>query len=282
MKVRPITIGMVLLFLSSSTFALIGPPTAGLTQGQWSFGGDYQYSSQDLETTKVDYTCIDYDSAGDVTGIDEDSYKLEIRDFNINRCLGRLSYGLFDSWEVYGQLGIANVKAKARDEDDSWYSDNFDNSFAWGVGTRYTFFRQSNIDWGVGAQVNGLNLHWDGCFNYDDGEGYTEDWEENVDICAIDLFVVAGPTINMGGWKLYGGPFYRYICGNYNYKENGTWDDGEDTGSWICKDNGDAETNSFGGYIGANMDVYKNYNLAIEFFGTDNGWGTGAGITIPF
>ena len=52
MRVRLITMGLVLFFLTSSAFALIGPPTASLDKGQWGAGANYRYTSQDLDDVK--------------------------------------------------------------------------------------------------------------------------------------------------------------------------------------------------------------------------------------
>jgi hypothetical protein len=283
---------LVLVFLSSSAFALIGPPTAELSKGQWSIGGNYQYSSQDLDKIKITWSgsYIDYEPDGDVFDegpIGPGSYKLETRNLNTNVYYGRLSYGLLDTWEVYGQAGIADVKAEAKVvENTEWHGYNLDNELAWGLGTKYTFLKKEKIDWGVGVQLNFYSNSVDDDFSepFDD-EGYTgtETWTETTDIDTLGIVVAVGPTIDMGGWNLYGGALFQSLTADYDYKEEGSWI-GEDDyyGNWTIKDSGDTDTISFGGYVGAKVGVYNNCSMAIEFVGTNNGWGAGAGFTIPF
>lgn len=285
MRVRIVAVIFVLVFVSSSAFAIVGPPTSGLEKGQWSGGFNYFYSSQDLDKTKIDYDYFEFDSGGAITYSETGTYKLEIKDFNINRYFGRVSYGILEDLDVYVQFGIADVKARSREVGDTeWYGYNADNEFAWGLGAKGTFAKQEKVDWGASVQANWFSLGWDGTFNYDDGAGYTEVWTETVDIDALEIFVLVGPTVDMGGWYLYGGPFYHYLLGDYEYKEEGLWTDTTipDNGSWCCTDTGDADTNSFGGLIGAQYDIYKNYRCSIEFLASNNGWGAGAGIEIPF
>jgi hypothetical protein len=292
MRLGIIVMGFVVVFASSSAFALIGPPTAELNKGQWSVGGNYQYSSMDLDKTKIDYdwSWIDYQPDGDID--DQDSgtstYKLEIRNFNTNLYYGRLSYGLLDTWEVYGQLGVADVKAETKEEGDTeWYGYNLDNEFAWGLGTKYTFLKKEKMDWGVGVQLNfySNSMDEDGTDFYDDGEGYTETdtWKDTTELDTLGILIAVGPTIDMGGWNLYGGAVCQISTAEYEYKEEGSWVGSDDYyGVWTDKDSGDYDMTSFGGYVGAKVGVYKNCSMAVEFVGTGDGWGAGAGFTVPF
>jgi hypothetical protein len=292
MRVRVIMMGLVLVFVSSSAFALIGTPTAGLEKGKWSVGANYTYSSQDLDKTKIDYdwSWVDYlpDGTVDDSASGSSSYKLEIRNLNTNLYYGRLGYGLMDQWEVYGQVGLADVKAESKSEGGTrWYGNNLDNELAWGLGTKYTFAKKGKIDWGAGLQLNWYSNSVSDCFSEttDYGEGYTETdtWEETTDIDTLGILVAVGPTIDMGGWKLYGGAVYQLLTASYDYDENGSWLGSDDYyGTWTDKDSGDYDSSSFGGYIGAQVGVYKNWNMAVELLGTNDGWGAGAGIEIPF
>jgi hypothetical protein len=256
-------------------FGYIGQPTAELNKGQWSAGFNYSYSTQELDKTKMKW--VEY-----IDGVldDSGSRKMESKDFDTQRYYGRLVYGIADSWEVYGQLGGADVKGKFREVgDDDWWSVNFDNDFAWGLGTKITFAKQPKTNWGVALQMNWLNTS---CSKKgsDEEDGYSESWKDTSDLKTWDLLIAVGPTVDMGGWKLYGGPFYYYLSGDLSTKETGTWDEGEDSGSWIYKESGDLEAQSnFGGYIGAQVDITKTCNASLEFSATGDGWGAGAGLT---
>jgi hypothetical protein len=291
MRARIVVIGLVLVFLSSSAFALIGPPTAELGKGQWSAGFNYQYSSQDLDKTKITYegSWIDYQPDGTVDddGTYSGSYKLEVRNLNTNLYYGRLSYGLLDTWEVYGQLGFADVKAETKEETDyEWYGYNLDNELAYGLGTKYTFLKKEKMDWGVGVQLNfysnSIEDDYSEAFD-DEGYTWTETGTETTDIDTLGILIAVGPTIDMGGWSLYGGAVCQILTAEYEYKDEGSWV-GEDDyyGVWTDEDSGDYDQTSFGGYVGAKVGVYKNCSMAVEFVGTGDGWGAGAGFTVPF
>jgi hypothetical protein len=261
MRVQIITIGLVLLFVSSASFALIGPPTAELDKGQWSIGGNYTYTSQDLDDVKGK------NSDGDKT-----SHGLE--DFNINRYYGQLGYGLADNWELYGQLGIADIKLAFIESDGSESCYNYDNDIFYGLGTKYTFAKQEKVNWGAALWVNILNPSYSDTYTQDDGEGGTETVRESLDDDVMEIALAVGPTVDMGACKLYGGALYSLVSYEFDYKLRGP--------DWIWKSTGDSDTNNFGGYIGAEFDMYKNCNAAIEFLATNNGWGAGVGIEIPF
>jgi hypothetical protein len=261
-------------------FGYIGQPTAELNKGQWSAGFNYSYSTQDLDTTKMKWSELEYGDFADDPAFG--SFKMENKDFDTQRYLGRIVYGLNDSWEVYGQLGGADVKGKFREVGDTDWDDtsiNFDNDFTWGWGTKITFAKQPKTNWGVALQMNWLNTSWSDKGS-DEWDGVSESWQETVDLDTWDLVIAVGPTVDMGGWKLYGGPFYYYLSGDYDRTEKGTWTADDFSGGWIEKESGDLEADSnFGGYIGAQVDISKTCNASLEFSATGDGWGAGAGLT---
>ncbi len=287
MKIRTAIVVVVLAFLTSTVFAVgyIGPPTAGLNTGQWGVGFNYSYSSQDLDTIK-----IKWHGTGDDEGpyTESGSFKLKNKDTDIQMYMGRISYGISDQWEVYGQFGIADLKSKFKDTgDDEWYGINFDNDFAWGFGTKITFAKQDKIDWGVAFQMNWLDTSWDDKYtdsDTDDGGPWTESGKQTLDVETYDILITVGPTVDMGCWKLYGGPFYYMISGDYDYEDKGTWQYTETEGSgwWNYKESGDADMDTFGGYVGAQIEVAKNWDMTAEFSFAEDGWGLGAGVTYKF
>jgi len=259
----------------------VGRPTAELSKGQWSAGFNYSYSTQDLDKTKVKWTEVEYGDDADPP--DSGWFKMEGKDLNTQRYLGRIAYGINDCWEVYGQLGGADVKGKFREVgDDEWWSVNFDNDFTWGWGTKITFAKQPKTNWGVALQMNWLNTSWSDKGTWEDSEDEEwGTWKDEVDLKTWDLVIAVGPTIDMGGWRLYGGPFYYYLSGDYDSKETGTWEDSDGyAGGWVGKGSGDLEAKSnFGGYVGAQVDISKTCNASLEFSATGDGWGAGAGLT---
>ena len=272
-------------------FGYIGQPTAELSKGQWSAGFNYSYSTQDLDTTKLKGSWFEGWYAPDGSPLDEESgptdpFKWKSKNFDTQRYLGRVAYGAGDSWEVYGQLGGADVKGKFREVggEDDWWGINFDNDFTWGWGTKITFAKQPKTNWGVALQMNWLNTSWsekDSGTGEDEDGPYSESSKSTIDIDTYDLVIAVGPTVDMGGWKLYGGPFYYYLSGDLDCKWTGTrtWEDGY-RGVERETNSGDLKAKSnFGGYIGAQVDITKTCNASLEFSATGDGWGAGAGLT---
>ena len=247
---------VAIMSVSASGVGFIGTPTAELDQGQWNAGFNYTYISMDLAKTTI--------KDGDGSSI-----KAEINDNNVQRYYGAIGYGVTDVWEAYVQLGIADTKIKTRDADDpgdDWDGLNFDNDFAWGWGTRYTFYEQDNVRWGASLQMNFLDTSWD-----DKGT----DWEEQIDYESYDLIIAVGPTVDMGGWNLYGGPFYYMLDGDLD--GNGT-----DAGS-SYKFSGDLEEDSnIGGFVGAQCMLMEKYCMTTELCFTGDGFAIGAGVAVPF
>jgi len=298
-------LGLVLVLVgvwTPNVFAIgyVGRPTAELSKGQWSAGFNYSYSTQDLDKTKLKGSELEgwYAPDGSFTIYEPGSgpvgpEKWKFKDLNTQRYLGRIAYGINDCWEVYGQLGGADVKGKFSDfdtEDDEWSEwegVNFDNDFTWGWGTKFTFAKQDSTAWGVAIQMNWLDTS---CSEKgsetsvdEDGSTWLDSEKNTLDIESYDLVIAVGPTVDMGGWRLYGGPFYYYLSGDIDveWTETSTTEDipgytwyerGSISGDLKAKSN-------FGGYIGAQVDISKTCNASLEFSATGDGWGAGAGLT---
>ena len=259
MKKMTVVLGLIVAMMSTSVFGVgfIGTPTAELEQGQWNVGANYTYMSMDLAKTK-------FAGTGDGSAI---STKVSINDNNIQRYYVGAGYGVPDAWDAYVQLGIADVKAQAKTDmpGDDETGHNFDNNFAWGWGTRYTFTEQDNVRWGASLQMNWLDTSWD---------DKSTDETEQIDYSSYDLLFAVGPTVDMGGWNLYGGPFYYMIDGDLDSKGTGI-------DSW--KASGDLEEDSnFGGFVGAQMSVMENSTLTTELSFSGSGWAIGAGVAWAF
>jgi len=231
----------------------------------------------ELAKTKMTESWAEFDGDGSLLDNGTDSYKVEIDNVKTQRYYGTIGYGLTESWEAYVQLGIADLKAKVRDADDpgdDWDGLNFDNDFAWGWGTRYTFYEQDKVRWGASVQMNWLDTSLDSTYVDED---VIE--ESQSDYKTFDLIIAVGPTVDMGGWKLYGGPFYYLLDGDLDYEGAATWTDGAET--W--KGSGDLEEDSnIGGFVGAQVSLKENCDLTTELAFTGDGWAIGAGVALAF
>ena len=255
---------MSMLFVAAlsvdvSAIGNIGAPTAELKAGKWSVGGDYSYSDIDLDTGKMKFT----DSEGGSGKTPFDFPKVKT-----NFYYATLGYGLADNWEVYGRLGIADIKGEDRfpDYSNQWEGGNFDNDLVWGIGFRYTFYQQDKVRWGVTA-----NMNW-----IDTSEDWTSDGQkETVDFSAYDLLVAVGPTVDMGGWKLYGGPFFYMFNGDFDLKDTSP-------GGWWKGSADVEEDSSFGGYVGAAIPLAANTDMTFEGAAISGGWAAGTGVIFRF
>ena len=94
---------------------------------------------------------------------------------------------------------------------------------------------------------------------------------------AYDLQVAIGPTVDMGGWKLYGGLFYYSLDGDYEYEREFY------ELKLIDREEAHIQSDSDGGvFVGAVMDIVENSDLTAELSFTSDGWALGAGIAKKF
>ncbi len=256
MRLKILFVFLVLGVLCSSAWAVIGPSTAGLNKGQWSLGYNYSYSKHDLDRAKA-------------TSNEGDVYQYDVEDLAIQRHYGTLSYGVADWWELYASVGVADVKEHETYDDVYEYSTNFDNDLAWGWGTRITFAKGEKVSWGVAVQMNWLDTDWSD--DYDAGS-------EELSLESYDVLVSVGPTIDMGGWKLYFGPFYYCFNGDYDYT-----DEYDDEGPVVYKESATVrEDTNFGGRVGVLIPVAQNWDLTAEAAMISGGWGLGGGLAWKF
>jgi hypothetical protein len=274
MDKRFLVVGLVIVSLCANVFAFVGPPTAGLNKGQWSAGFDYSQSKQGLDKTTLEGTYFN------LTTTVPTSDKVKFDYLKAQRYYGTIGYGIDDSWELNVSLGIANVKSayKVVPDDTEWTDRNFENDFAWGWGTKITFAKQDKVNWGAAVQMNWLDTG----VSVDTHEG-GHLYKRTMNLSSYDLLVAVGPTVDMDGWKLYGGPFYYYLNGDLDSKVVRYASVGGAL-QFIDKESGDIRAkDNFGGFIGAQVDIAQNCSATVEFGSTfSDTWSLGTGITFKF
>jgi len=235
----------VMSCLSVDVYAidLMGPPTATLEPLQFSLGLEYSHSEENIQIT------------------DHGSIALEkLNNVRRNTFFGKLGVGLLDNWECFFRVGTATLEANEIDFDAS-------TDPPWGWGTKVTFYRSERIDLGALFQ-------WS-IFNGDEA-GFLDAWgfnaREEIDI--DEQHFAIGATVNMDGWRLYGGPFYYVFDGDVTITPFG------DPGNKIRPDVG--EESLYGGYIGGQFDLGATGSLAVEYICTGEGWGVGLGLSRKF
>lgn len=181
MKERILIIAVVLLVAgvwAPLALALdpLGPPAAGLRQGQYSLGLDYLHSQMTFKF--------------------EDDYKA--KDNEITKTFVNLGYGLCDNWEVFGRLGGTKWDSINDWEESGHYRP------AWGLGTKATICQDGNWKWGALFQItwNRSEAMW----SYNGETHETMKWYEYQ--------IAAGPTYKLTDKvAVYGGPYYNYLKG---------------------------------------------------------------------
>ncbi|MBW8039197.1 MAG: hypothetical protein FVQ85_04275 [Planctomycetes bacterium] len=127
MEKKVIVVLLVFAFCSLPSFglSLMGPPKAGLAEGQSSIGVDYSYSETKLKFSGFGITAIE--------------------EVETNMLFINLGYGITEQCEGFVRLGVADVKLEDFDGD---------SEFAYGFGTKVTFIDDENVSWGGLFQIN--------------------------------------------------------------------------------------------------------------------------------
>ncbi|HSV26300.1 MAG TPA: hypothetical protein VLH60_00250 [Sedimentisphaerales bacterium] len=300
MATRVLAAALIAASLGASAFAVgfMGPPTAELNAGQWNIGYSYSYSRQDLDRATAKGTWYYAEFDGGVLVYDDgdtlEPRRVTAEDVTTQRNQMVLGYGVMDQWEVYGTIGVADIKSSVKERwwdgmgyDTDKYSFNFDNDLAWGLGTRVTVAQQDNVKWGVSAQMNWIDTSigdkYSGAFPLE--EEWVGVWSERwrTEVEAVELLIAFGATVDMAGWKLYGGPYYYHLSGDMKTTYTYTADNQD---GWVEvsreKYKSDAEASRFGGFVGAIFDLTENSKLTTEFNMHGDGWGSGASIMFTF
>jgi hypothetical protein len=297
-----VAVVVVVGLCGSSALALdpMGPPTAGLTQGQWSAGLDYAYSETDLE---FDGKFVIMDEYGDNLYPYPFSDELVFKAVEMHKAYLNLGYGIMDGWEVFGRVGGA--RAEAQKPSREIYADmagydvyidehgpchDWDTGFAIGFGTKATFWEDTNLKIGglfqasytkMDIRVNYLGAidddWWDsiGAW-YVPSEGELELWE---------LQFAVGATCELSPrFKVYGGPFFHVVDGQYKFDGSG-YSIVDPYGLIDISVDGDYDVevdSQFGGYLGAQIDVTDNVVCNAECMLTGDAIGVGTNLTWRF
>jgi len=244
MSKKLLLVGIVVICMCGSDVLAVdpmGPPAAGLAKGKWSAGIEYSYTDMNMKATNGTVNWPQPSAAA----------RFKIADNKINKVYGRIGYGISDKWEAFLRLGAADAKGKADwPEYNSMQGEvDSDIGFAFGFGTKATFFEQSpTFKWGGLAQMGWRR-------NKGDLSAYGSDDLADTKIEVLEIQLAVGPTWQAADYiSVYGGPFLHFVDGELSGKVPG---DG--------KGKYDLEQESiFGGYIGTQIGVTKDCNLNLE------------------
>ncbi|MGA2070614.1 MAG: outer membrane beta-barrel protein [Sedimentisphaerales bacterium] len=220
-----VVIFAVLALISSAAMAMapLGTPTADLKAGQFGVGLDYAYAS----------TKIKIDGEGDR--------------LKTNMFMADLGYGVMDDLKGFVRLGVGDARAEG-------FSGDY--KFAWGWGTKYTFLKQDNLDWGALFQMNWLRSE-------DKIAG------ETAKLKPYDIVLAVGPNYQVSqDLSIYGGPLLQWMRGKATFAgESGNI----------------KEKSLLGGYVGVQATLCPNTSWYGELQLTGfTGYAIGTGITWKF
>ena len=274
-KIRRILLSAFVLIMAgmsgSNVFALdmMGPPTAELDLNMFSGGLEYVYSKMDLELIEGK---ADLYQNGEFFGSGQ-AESQTIDNFKVNTLYATIGYGVFQNCEAILRMGAA----KGKFGDTFWNEgEEFDNDYnlAIGAGFKATFWE--GFAWKIGGliQVNRTKL---------DGEIDSSSWSipqpHYVEITTTEMQIAVGATyLWTGRVKFYGGPYARFISGDFDYKFNRITElIANDTYSWDIN-----EGPIYGGYLGAQIKLPKNSFANLEYQHDSNADVFGANIAMKF
>ncbi len=235
----------VILCLSVDMYAidLMGPPTVTHKVLQVSLGLEHSYSEENVQLAGYSPSTLD-----------------KLNDVRRNTVYGKLGVGLLYNCEFFFRIGAATLKASEID-----FNGSTDPVLGWG--TKVTFYRGKRIDLGALFQWSMFEGKETG---FMDAWGFNALEKINVD----EQHFAVGATVNMDGWRLYGGPFYYVFKGDITIKEIAR------PSNQIGPDM--EEESEYGGYIGGQFDLGATSYLTVEYVNTGEGWGIGVGLTRMF
>ena len=290
-----VVLAMVAL-VSSTALALdpLGPPTAGLKAGKLSTSLEYQYSEMDLKLTNLKER---ESSVEDGVLQYSDLYKYEstkLKNLTQNKVYSNIGYGVADNWEIFLRLGGTDARTswnelEVGDPESSTYKEGFDGSaaFAWGLGTKVTFYQQDKLDLGALVQIHFTNLDVTTTEKYLGESGLPESDTYDRELDMTEIQIALGPDYKLSETlSIYGGPFFDYVRGHYSYKETERYSEtGEGTSVYVYRDNYHgkiSEESCFGAYVGLKGDLSENLKVQSEFQFTGDAWAFGASVGWKF
>ena len=257
---------VVLILSGTSAFALdpLGPPAAEIRKGQVKVGIEYSLSSMNLELTNGTGVEKIYDFATETVDTQSGGYAdVTIEDFDLEKVNVYFGYGLERNWEAFVRVGASSSELDSFDSD---YTPSI------GGGLRFTMVDDRKFKLGCTAQI--------GWTKYG-GEVSSSEWFSPgyVDIDIKEVQATLGALYKWTNYfSIYGGPFYHFIFGEYNFSLTGIAN-----GIAYSKYSADIETNSnFGGYLGARIDIDKNTFLNCEYHMTADADCLSAGLIFQF
>ena len=242
----------------------MGPPSAGLKKGEIGLGADYSDSRMDLGldngVVQSDFFENNVNTASTTTRVSS----FTLKRLKMHKLYANIGYGITDNWEAFIRLGGMNTEFSGNFFPGSTGSQsrnyNGDTGFAIGFGTKVTFYEKDKLKLGALFQMSWASSH---------ASASGADWRETVDIDIIEMQIALGATYELTEKiTIYGGPFWHFVnFNNSGIKGFRSFDsDPSQDERWSSRSSYDIDDiSNFGGYIGAQYEVFKDTFYCIEY-----------------
>jgi hypothetical protein len=260
---KKLILGCIVFLTTVSTsfaFDFMGPATNPWQAGQWGFAFAHSYTNMHVDVKGNSY--INH------AGISADAP----RRLKIHKYYGIFGRGLTDNIGVYGIAGAASARADISVGGPPYAHRKMDFGHApvLGFGVKSTLYRNHKVQVGAMAQatwVRGLHAKRH-IYSFQSARA-------NISLMEMQLALAATYQC-CARMMIYGGPFLHFIRGDFG-------------GMGRCSICGvtDGVTHDiqqaswFGGYVGAQIRLYRCMLFTIEFMHTARGSGVGTSIAIP-
>ncbi len=285
-KIAPLAVILIVLGVCSSVVSalpLMGPPRALIGQDQWNIGLGYSYSQMDLEASGKSR-----EDPG--TGIWGPwlSSKHDIKDLTSNVVLGQLGYGVSESVDISLYLGVSDAQDDMKESTAGVYpGDKYTGmdcgfGFAWGLGARATFWKDGDVTWGGLLQVLWENPSEGDISLNPEPPTLPNRLTGDAELDLREIQIAVGPTVQLEGFSIYGGPFLHFVDGDIETSVSGLDSSGIPPLDRVELSEDVKEESVLGFYVGLQAEADAETSWYAEYSITSDAWGLGIGIVRRF
>ncbi|MEN8127158.1 MAG: hypothetical protein ABFR90_05045 [Planctomycetota bacterium] len=257
MNLKQVAVLMCVALMGAGAFAysFLGPPTAELEKISRKNERGNTFSRHEDKSSYI------FSFSQQNIGIDGVLMSGKIEDAEITRHYYSWGVALDENFNFNLLLGAVSAEADGEYFDDINATSDFGGDYGFSVGFNFksTFVHGDTVDWGAMVQTTYFS---------------TEDTidDHNVEFDDMyDIQIAVGPTIDMDGWKLYGGAYYYLLDGHLDI-----------SGSMYSESVDVDEDDEFGIFAGAQFEIMENTDLVIEGAMGDDHYGIGLSIGMRF
>ncbi len=270
-----------------SALPLMGPPRALIGQDQWNVGLGYSYSQMDLEASGKSREDA---GVGSWELIPWQGSKHDIKDLTSNLVLGQIGYGVSESLDVFLCLGVSDAQDDMKEilmsgglPGGEYRGLDCGFGFAWGLGARATFWQDGDVTWGGLLQVIWENPR-DGDVSYNpdlvEAPDYPSRMTGDAELELREIQVAVGPTVQLEGFSVYGGPFLHFVDGDVDLSVSGIDSFGALDRVELSEDI--EQESELGFYVGLEGEADAETSWYAEYRITGDAWGIGIGAVRRF